>query len=115
MLKKHPGKARDTSRAMDRSIVRARREDLRRTATDIHKIVSSPQELQNVLVHKAIHGTSYTPEWAHTACAEAAPDHHGSTSVLDRWRLVLGVESSTDRSSNPLDAVTPEQVKLAFV
>ena len=44
MLKKHPGKARVTSRAMDRSIVRARREDLRRTATDIHTIVSSPQE-----------------------------------------------------------------------
>ena len=115
MLKKHPGKARVTSRSMDRSIVRACREDTLRTATDVHTIVSSPQELQDVLVHKTIHGTSYTPEWAHTACAEAAPDHHGSTFVLDSWLLVLGVKSSTDRSSNPLDAVTLEQVKLVFV
>ena len=115
MLKKHPGKARVTSRSMDRSIVRACREDTLRTATDVHTIVSSPQELQDVLVHKTIHGTSYTPECAHTACAEATPDHHGSTSVLDRWRLVLRVETSTDRSSNPLDAVTPEQVELDFV
>uniref|UniRef100_A0A8R1II31 HTH_Tnp_Tc3_2 domain-containing protein n=2 Tax=Caenorhabditis japonica TaxID=281687 RepID=A0A8R1II31_CAEJA len=39
-----PGRPRTTSRAMDRNILRACREDPRRTSTDIHVSVTSPNE-----------------------------------------------------------------------
>ncbi|EFO96900.1 hypothetical protein CRE_17096, partial [Caenorhabditis remanei] len=43
-LAKHPGRPRKTTHVMDRNIIRASREDPRRTSTDIQVVVTSPNE-----------------------------------------------------------------------
>ncbi|GBM44055.1 hypothetical protein AVEN_223177-1 [Araneus ventricosus] len=71
--------------------------------------------LKNVLILTLIHDSLNPPQETHAKARDASPNHDISTPMLHCWNLVLGVETSALRTTNPLYPVRTKQHVFSFI
>lgn len=71
--------------------------------------------LKDVFMLKLIHYFLILPQSTHSQLRDTSPNHNISTPMLHCWNLVLGVETSTQETTNPLYPICTKQHAFAFI